>query len=386
MIIVSRNKSDCRRFYSSSGTTEYKALALEQNNDNNNVHKIYELPTEITFFENEKKNEVPIRVSVSRYQSYFMTMNCSLNIQLVKEMEVNCVICNQKISEILYFIFEKPNNINYYCDKCIKNENKFCSYVTNIIYDKINYDLDILKEKNENYIIEFEDFNDKKKCLCCNEDINDLIFISSVNNNLILCKNCYFNKCHLIEYPQIFYACKKCLPKFKKENNISEEVYKNTKKCNEPYIEFDVLPDYKIYYELNQLLNDKELKNVYENNWKKLKDKYLHELYLLEEDFKNKKLNHELTEEEVNDKSDLSMYCNKMKLFGILQKMKEDNDDISKSNYPDLFNLSENDFHLLFEMSEVRSQSLLYAEAIRKNLSSTINLETFFTKSNESEE
>ena len=383
MIIVSRNKSDCRRFYSSSGTTEYKALALEQNNDNNNVHKIYELPTEITFFENEKKNEVPIRVSVSRYQSYFMTMNCSLNIQLVKEMEVNCVICNQKISEILYFIFEKPNNINYYCDKCIKNENKFCSYVTNIIYDKINYDLDILKEKNENYIFESEDDKNNKSCLCCKENINDLFFISTINQNLILCKNCYYNKCHLIEFPQIFYACKNCLPKFKKENNISNEIYKNTKKSTEPYIEFDVLPQYKSSYELGELLKDKQLKEVYEKNWKTLKDKYLHELHCLEEDFKNKKLNNKLTEEEINDKSNLSMYCNKMKLFGILQKIKEDKDDISKINFPNLLNLNENDFHLLFEMSEVRMQSLLYVEAIRKNLSSSINLENFFTKSND---
>jgi hypothetical protein len=34
-------------------------------------------------------------------------------------------------------------------------------------------------------------------------------------------------------------------------------------------------------------------------------------------------------------------------------------------------------------MSEVRMQSLLYVEAIRKNLSSSINLENFFTKSND---
>ncbi len=381
MIIVSRNRNDCRRFYSSCGTTEHKALALEHNDDNNNANKLYELPSEITFFENEKKNEVPIRVSVSRYQSYFMTMNCPLNNQLVKNMEVNCINCNKNINECVYFKFEKNKNINYYCDKCIENEKQICTFVTNTIYDKINFIFDILKEKNENYIIEFEDFNDKKKCLCCNEDINDLIFISSVNNNLILCKTCYFNKCHLIEYPQIFYACKKCLPKFKKENNISEEVYKNTKKCNEPYIEFDVLPDYKIYYELNQLLNDKELKNVYENNWKKLKDEYLHELHCLEEDFINKKLNNKLTEEEVNDKSNLSMYCNKMKLFGILQKIKEDKDDVSKISYPNLLNLNENDFHLLFEMSEIRNQRLIYAEAIRKNISSTINIENFFIKS-----
>jgi len=60
MIIVSRNRSDCRRFYSSCGTTEFKALALEQNDDNNNNIRYYELPSEITFFENEKKDEVPL--------------------------------------------------------------------------------------------------------------------------------------------------------------------------------------------------------------------------------------------------------------------------------------------------------------------------------------
>ena len=386
MIIVSRNRSDCRRFYSSCGTTEFKALALEQNDDNNNNIRYYELPSEITFFENEKKDEVPIRVSVSRYQSYFMTMNCPLNHELVKEMKVECVVCKGIINECIYFKFEKNKNIVYYCDKCIQNESKVCSYVTNTIDENIVFIISKLKENCEDYIIDFEEFNNSKSCLCCKEDIKDLIYISTINKDLILCKKCYFNKCHLIEYPQIFYACKSFIPTFKKVNNISEKIYQNTKKSIDPYIVFDVLPHYKISYELNQLLNDKELKNVYENNWKKLKDKYLHELYLLEEDFKNKKLNHKLTEEEVNDKSNLSMYCNKMKLFGILQKMKEDNDDISKSNYPDLFNLSENDFHLLFEMSEVRSQSLLYAEAIRKNLSSTINLETFFTKSNESEE
>ncbi len=70
-----------------------------------------------------------------------------------------------------------------------------------------------------------------------------------------------------------------------------------------------------------------------------------------------------------------------MKLFGILQKIKEDKDDVSKISYPNLLNLNENDFHLLFEMSEIRNQRLIYAEAIRKNISSTINIENFFIKS-----
>ena len=73
-----------------------------------------------------------------------------------------------------------------------------------------------------------------------------------------------------------------------------------------------------------------------------------------------------MTEEEVNDKSNLSLYCNKMKLFSILQRLKEDK--IEEIGFPNLLNLSENDFHLLFEMNEIRTQSILYNTAISKNI------------------
>ena len=365
MIMVSRSKLDGKRYYFSCGTTEHKALALNQFEDNNN-NRIFEIPTEITFFDNEKPDDFPMRVSVSRYQSYFMTMNCQLKKQLKKEMEVTCKKCNNKISGNALFDFDIDSKLNYYCYQCFQNNDKSCFYCTNTVYEKINYVLKNLNEKNKGYYIEKSNFIKGKKCLECKKDIKNIIFISTDNNDLILCEKCYNNKSYLIEYPQIFYACKNCFPVFKKDNDISKIIYNNTKKSNNPYLEFDVTLNYKKSYELSQLLNDKQLKDLYENNWVKLKDEYLHELNLLIKDFEEGKLNNKLTEEEVNDKSNLSLYCNKMKLFSILQRLKEDK--IEEIGFPNLLNLSENDFHLLFEMNEIRTQSILYNTAISKNI------------------
>ena len=364
MVIIARNKKTGKRCIFTSGNNENKALLTCSDGDVK-----YDIPGKISFFEDNKPDEEPIMVALSRFQTHIMTIKCDLKNNINKEWEgFKCIKCTKNIKESLFFDFDiKNKTINYYCKECAEINNKNIFYVINTINDDTKKNLELIL-KNENIVnnlnLQFEPEENKYNCMNCNEEIKKNIYQSYSNENIILCDQCYISKCSLIEYPQIFisYDCSISPVKNIKNINIDKYVYLNIIKADKPYLEFDLYANYKKEYIIKELYNNKELRELYDKYWKLIDYNMLIEMRKLKEFYDTNKFdylinNNEEKEEKKESKGEtieermenmknknyeylanIAGKSNKYLIYEIVEKLIElrDKTNIKNSNFNDL--------------------------------------------------
>ena len=307
MIVIARRKIDGKKVVLSCGDNEYKALCTETGPDNNKIKE----PKEIKFFLEEKPDEEPIRASLSRYQTYLLSIKVDLRDKINRMLsEFKCSKCQKDNQYQIYFDVDENKSINYYCNKCTIENNQKIFYVLNTIDDdtKNNIEL-ILKDQekiNELYLnLSFEENKNKSICLYCNNEINTNVYQSYSNEKLILCEKCYLSKCPLIEYPQLFMTYNnKIIPKKgNKKINIDSILYPNIIKAEKPYLELDVVPNYTKEYIISELSKKKEINDLYNNTWKLINRNILNEMCKFKEFYEEDKFNYviEKTDENKNE-------------------------------------------------------------------------------------
>ena len=305
MIVIARRKEDGKRVVLSCGDNEYKALCTETSNDNNKIKE----PKEIKFFLEKRPDEEPIRASLSRYQTYLMSIKVDLRDKINKILsEFKCSKCQKESQYYLYFDIDENKAINYYCNKCSIENNKKIFYVLNTIDDDTKNNIELLlndKEKiNELFLnLSFEENKNKNICLYCSKEINTNVYQSYSNEKLILCENCYLSKCPLIEYPQLFMTYNsKIIPKNSiKKINIDSILYPNIVKADQPYLELDVVPNYTKEYIISEIAKNKEIKDLYNNTWKLINRNILNEMRKFKEFYEGDKFNFLIEKKDENE-------------------------------------------------------------------------------------
>ena len=292
MVIIARDKKTGKRGVYSCGDNQYSALCME--NVSGKVH----IPTQIKFFLENRPNEEPIRASLSRYQTYLMSIKVDLKDKINKKLDnFKCVKCNKSSQYNIYFNIDENKTVNYYCRECTSKDSKNIYYVLNTINDDTKGNLETLlsDEKNKNdLLLTFEENKSKTKCLFCNTEIESIIYQSYSNENLILCEKCYLSRCPLIEYPQLFmaYNCSITPQKAKNKINVDSIIYPNIVKTESPYLELDVIANYKKEYFIKELFKNKEVNDLYNSTWKLINKNILKEMRKLKEFYEDDKFNY----------------------------------------------------------------------------------------------
>ena len=292
IVIIARNRKTGKKSVFSCGENQYNALCIE--NQSQKVH----LPTEIKFFLENRPDEEPIRASLSRYQTYLMSIKVNLSENINKILnDFKCSKCNQDNQYNIYFNIDENKKINYYCNKCVLEDNKKIFYVLNTIDDDTKNNIKILlsdKDKINELCLSFEEYKDKKICSYCNKDILDNIYQSYSNEKIILCEKCYMTKCPLIEYPQLFITYNSTItPKNgNNKSNVDSILYPNIVKNEKPYIELEVHANYKKEYIKKKLFKNKELNILYNSIWKLINKDILKEMRKLKEFYEYDKFNY----------------------------------------------------------------------------------------------
>ena len=209
LVVIAREKKTGKRIVLTCGNNEYKALCKVSEEKQK-----YDIPTKIEFFDEKSPDEEPIMTSLSRFQTYLMSIKVDLKENINKTWsEFKCAKCAKELQYVLYFEFTKYSNINYYCDNCALANDKNIFFVLNIINPDTKNNLEnIFKEKipiNDLCAIPFETNQKQYTCTNCNEAIKDFVFQNYSNSDLILCGKCFNSKCSLIEYPQLFISFNK---------------------------------------------------------------------------------------------------------------------------------------------------------------------------------
>ena len=185
-----------------------------------------------------------------------------------------CKACKKEINNILYFDIGKKPLINYYCKECALKNNKNIFFVLNTISVDTKTNIEKILEQNNNININditeisFEKNESKITCINCNNEINKNtnIYQSYSNDELILCEKCYMSKCCLIEYPQVFLSYDiNIKPQIKNKIDFDKILYPNIIKTEKPYLELDLVANYKKEYIIKELYQNKELRNLYDN-------------------------------------------------------------------------------------------------------------------------
>jgi len=304
MVVIARDKKTGKRGVYSCGDNQYSALCIE--NASNKVH----IPTQIKFFLENRPNEEPIRASLSRYQTYLMSIKVDLKDSINKELtDFKCVKCDKPSQYNIYFNIEDNKKFNYYCKDCASKDSKTIYYVLNTIDDDTKGNLITLlndENKKKELNLAFEENKTKSKCLYCNTDIETIIYQSYSNENLILCEKCYLSKCPLIEYPQLFmsYNCSIIPQKPKNKINFDSIIYPNIVKTESPYLELDVIANYKKEYFIKELFKNKELKDLYNSTWKLINKNILIEMRKLKEFYEDDKFNYVIETKDEEKKED----------------------------------------------------------------------------------
>ena len=304
MVIIARDKKTGKRGVYSCGDNQYSALCIE--NANRYVH----VPTQIKFFLENRPNEEPIRASLSRYQTYLMSIKVDLKDRINKELtDFKCVKCYKSSQYNIYFNIDDYNTVNYYCRECASKDIKNIYYVLNTIGDDTKDNLESLlndESKKKELQLTFEENKNKQKCLYCNIEIQSLIYQSYSNENLILCEKCYLSRCPLIEYPQLFmtYNCYITPQKAKNKINVDTIIYPNIVKTESPYLEFDVIANYKKEYFIKELFKNKEVNDLYNSTWKLINKNILKEMRKLKEFYEDDKFNYIIETKEENKKEE----------------------------------------------------------------------------------
>ena len=302
MVIIAREKQTGKKTVLTCGNNEYKALCKSSNDD-----RKFDIPTKIDFFETKKPNEEPITTSLSRFQTYLMSIKVDLKENINKKWtEFICQKCKKEINYTLFFDFGKNSEINYTCQECAlsnKENISFIYFVLNTINADTKNNLEkIIKEKvcdNEFFNIPFEKIQNKHICVNCNKEIESNVYQSYSNNDILLCEKCFGSKCSLIQFPQLFISYdNKIKPKIEKKFDFDKIIYPNIIKAEKPYLEIDLKANYKKEYIIKELYKNKELRNLYDNIWKLVNTNILVEMRKLKEFYDENKFEYLFQEKE----------------------------------------------------------------------------------------
>ena len=295
MVVIAREKKTGKRVVLTCGDNKDKALCI--NNEDKNK---FDIPTKIFYFDEKKPNDEPIRSSLSRFQTYIMTIKVDLKENINKIWkEFACKECKKEIQYTLFFDFGKNSSVNYYCKECALKNNKNIFFVINTINSDTKTNIEKILEQKNNIKditeIQFEKNTDKFICTNCNNEIikNTNIYQSYSNEKLILCEKCYMSKCCLIEYPQVFLSHDiNIKPQIKNKIELDKIIYPNIIKTEKPYLEFDLVANYKKEYIIKELYQNKELRKLYDDIWKMINENILVEMRKLKEFYDDNKFDY----------------------------------------------------------------------------------------------
>ena len=294
MVVIARRKETGKKVVLSCGDNQYRAICQDIENDNAKV----KVPTEIKFFLEKRPDEEPIRASLSRYQTYLLSLKVDLRDKINKILsEFKCSKCKKDNQYCIFFNIDENKKINYYCKNCAIEDNKKIFYVLNTIDDDTKDNLEKIindKEKISELCLSFEENQNDMICLHCNKKIIVNVYQSFSNDKLILCENCYMSKCPLIEYPQLFINYNNDIIPKKKEKKINFDsiLYPNIIKSDKPYLEFDVIPNYKKEYIIKELYKNKQINDLYNNTFKLINKNILKEMRKFKEFYEASKFNY----------------------------------------------------------------------------------------------
>ena len=320
MVVIAREKQTGKRVVLTCGDNKDKALC--QNYDKSKI----DIPTKIFYFDEKRPNDEPIKSSLSRFQTYIMTIKVGLkenNNNNKNLKEFLCKECKKEINNILYFDIGKKPLINYYCKECALKNNKNIFFVLNTISVDTKTNIEKILEQNNNININditeinFEKNESKITCINCNNEINKKtnIYQSYSNDKLILCEKCYMSKCCLIEYPQVFLSYDiNIKPQIKNKMELDKLIYPNIIKTEKPYLELDLVANYKKEYIIKELYHNKELRNLYDNIWKNINENILVEMRKLKEFYDGNKFDYLFEEKkDIKDNKELKEEKNDIK-------------------------------------------------------------------------
>ena len=101
------------------------------------------------------------------------------------------------------------------------------------------------------------------------------------------------SKCSLIKYPQLFISCDKGIkPKIEKKFEIDKIIYPNIIKTEKPYLELDLIANYKKEYIIKELYQNKELRKIFDNCWKMINENILVEMRKLKDFYEERKFDY----------------------------------------------------------------------------------------------
>ena len=293
LVIIGRERKTGKRVVLTCGDNANRALCK-----GNDEKAKFDIPTKIQFFEEKRPDEEPMKATLSRFQTYLMSIKVDLKYNINKKWsEFKCVKCSKEIECCLYMEFKKNGNINYYCQECALINTKNVFLVLNTINSDTKNNLEkILKEKdmlNGISEINFEQSKDKHICINCNKEIEKNIYQSYSNVDILLCEKCYMSKCSLIKYPQLFISCDKGIkPKIEKKFEIDKIIYPNIIKTEKPYLELDLIANYKKEYIIKELYQNKELRKIFDNCWKMINENILVEMRKLKDFYEERKFDY----------------------------------------------------------------------------------------------
>lgn len=277
---------------------------------------------------------------------------------------------NSDVSDLLYYVitpFEKSIKTSVF-ESYVKSRSDFESILVDNYY-KINLDQpnnDIMDVVFVNFD-KHKDDNDKEKehyekklndeyiyeCINCNSKLNEnfnQVFISTENENLILCRYCTLNNPNCIRFPQAFY----CFNKYRIHKNYLKYIYK----VNFSEIIYDVKNSEKPYLVINikRKISDVNRLDVYKQS----------EVY---ENFYEyaQKFNEDLILEfnDLNDNKELkatNALLTSSDLFNYVKKSENHEGEFSKLNKLEL-----NDFKVLERLSSAMNESIVMLSQINSN-------------------
>ena len=361
MLIIARNKHTGEKCAFSCGTSEYSSLGCERNQ-----LKVL-VPTLIPFFKQDAPTQQPIRVSVSRFQSYFLTMESQMQWDLIQYQNSTCHICSKDIQSVMYFSLGKDGKIVFTCDNCaMKSEDKEKKAMYAITTPKEKIINDIAKCDFDAIDILSIDSKYKKEytCISCGITLDTSLYISSDNENIFLCHYCFSSKCSSIEYPQVFYYLHNISPNLqyivsRKSKNFSSKLYPSINRSDKPFLTLEMRIHLTKVDEFKSLLANKKMDQMFYSFWKSMSNVMLTELNKLKDQLEQEQLDKE-------DNSNILITNDAYRVYSSLQKIIKEGSEATANEtqisfvnkYKHISKLSKENFILLFELSNTINNSI----------------------------
>ena len=359
MVLVGRSRSNGKRYAFSCGTHQYECLAYAKTTGE---HKVL-TPKIIPFFLNKQPCYEPMEVSVSRYQSYFMTMLTKVNDDLRMEgnNKVKCGKCKKDVEYVLRFYISSNNGkYVFICEDCVGavSDNDSVYYCVTTPYEGITTQIEMIK-MNLPFVFDItaatsvNDDDNTVHCVECKDVITHYVYMSELEPTLTLCSNCVNTKCKLILFPQLFYVINTAYFKWfcnaykvSSQTKYTHYIYHNVKHSETPILTLEITKHYSKYDELLLINKDEHINAIYESFWKKISKKQLTSLSALKLDVETNQL--------ANNKHANFLLSNDA--FSIYNYMKALTDNTMQ--YQSLLHLNEHEMNLLYNVSSAISDSI----------------------------